>query len=142
MSCISLAFFGQLILVFAAVPVKPLLQTTYAPLRCKTTANFRPVPSRPKGEQCPCLVRPTRHQHQTRRCDPSAEGPGGVAEKGEGLPLYFHFCGPVPSHVNDEQNRLVFKTLTWLKIIYMHGFLILSDFHAFLRHLTNITHLR
>ena len=131
MSCISRAFFGQLILVFTAVPVKPLLQTTYAPLRCTTTTNFRPVHSRPKGEQCSCPVRPTRHQHQARRRDPPAEGPGRVTEEGEDPPPHFHFCEPIPAHLNDEQNRLVFKTLTWLKITYMHGFLILFDFHAF-----------
>jgi len=39
-------------------------------------------------------------------------------EKGEDLPLGFYLRGCLLAHLNDEQNRLVFKTPTWLKTFY------------------------
>ena len=51
-------------------------------------------------------------------------------EEGENPSLHSRSHGRVPVRTNDEQNRLVFKTQTWLKILYMHGFLNLSQFYG------------
>ena len=49
-------------------------------------------------------------------------------EEGENF-TSFHLRGRASARLNDEQNRLVFKTPTWL-ILYMHGF---SESIAFLQ---------
>ena len=51
-------------------------------------------------------------------------------EKGEDLPFGFRFRGRPSAHLNDEQNRLVFKTPTWLKT-FIHAWL--SDSTTILR---------
>ena len=43
-------------------------------------------------------------------------------EEGENLPFYFRVRGRVLARFNDEQDRLVFKTPTWLKT-FIHAWL-------------------
>lgn len=53
-------------------------------------------------------------------------------EEGENLHFRSHLHGRISVHLNDEHNRLVFKTPPWLKTLHMHGFLILPLFHDLL----------
>ena len=63
-------------------------------------------------------------------------------EEGENLPFRFPVHRCVSARLNDEQNRLVFKTPTWIKTLHMHGFLILSLVRRLLQLFTDDTRLR
>ena len=58
-------------------------------------------------------------------------------EEGENLSFRFPVHIYVSARLNDEQNRLVFKTSTWLKTLHMHGFLIFTLVQELFQLLTN-----